>query len=167
MLTLENYTSWMNTITISIIFQYTGPKPSDDQAQLDPPEGKKVLIFTFNIPNAKAGAQNLEEAMESMKPLLLLVFYFIDKVKRFRLTREAKVKADKNRSKVKEAYWKSIHIAKAEKAQEERERKRREIKEKIREIEDPDKQKKLEERELRRDRKKAAPKMKQLKVKAM
>ena len=55
--------------------------------------------------------------MESMKPLLLLVFYFMDKVKRFRLTREAKVKADKNRSKVKEAFWKSMHAAKAEKAQ--------------------------------------------------
>jgi hypothetical protein len=55
--------------------------------------------------------------MESMKPLLLLVFYFMDKIKRFRLTREAKVKADKNRSKVKEAFWKSMHAAKAEKAQ--------------------------------------------------
>lgn len=148
------------------MFQYTGPKPSDDQAQLDLPEGKKVLIFTFNVPKVKSNS-NIDETMESLKPLMLLVFYFMDKVKRFRLTREAKVKADKNRSKVKEAFWKSIHAAKAEKAQEERERKRREIKEKIREIEDPDKQKKLEERELRRERKKAAPKMKQLKVKAM
>lgn len=147
--------------------QYTGPKPSDDQAQQDLPEGKKVLIFTFNMPTIKGGSQSCEEAMEAMKPLMLLVFYFMDKVKRFRLTREAKVKAEKNRSKVKEAFWKSIHAAKAEKAQEERERKRREIKEKIRDIEDPDKQRKLEERELRRERKKAAPKMKQLKVKAM
>ena len=88
-------------------------------------------------------------------------------VKRFRLSREAKNKAEKNRSKVAEAFWKSIHAAKAERAQEERERKRREIKERIKEIEDPDRQRKLEERELRRERKKAAPKMKQLKVKAM
>ena len=148
---------------------------------------------------------------------MLLVLYFIDKVKRFRLSREAKNKAEKNRSKVQDAFWKSIHAAKAEKAQEERERKRRELKERIREIEDPDRQRKyllsilydkssfgnhyflkelntvrscfnifyfpllfsiaiihflwtagkLEERELRRERKKAAPKMKQLKVKAM
>ena len=41
-----------------------------------------------------------EEVMESMKPLMMLVFYFMDKVKRFRLSREAKAKADKNRSKV-------------------------------------------------------------------
>ena len=77
-----------------------------------------------------------------MKPLMLLVLYFIDKVKRFRLSREAKNKAEKNRSKVQDAFWKSIHAAKAEKAQEERERKRRELKERIREIEDPDRQRK-------------------------
>ena len=38
-----------------------------------------------------------------MKPLMMLVFYFMDKVKRFRLSREAKAKADKNRSKVSSA----------------------------------------------------------------
>ena len=55
---------------------------------------------------------------------MLLVLYFIDKVKRFRLSREAKNKAEKNRSKVAELFWKSIHAARAERAQEERERKR-------------------------------------------
>merc|ERR1739842_203963 len=107
------------------------------------------------------------DSAEAMKPLMLLVLYFTDKIKRFRLSREAKNKAEKNRSKVSEAFWKSIHAAKAEKAQEERERKRRELKERIKEIDDPDKQRKMEAREDRRDRKKAAPKMKQLKVKAM
>ncbi len=146
--------------------QYTGPKATDDQAPAELPEGKKVLIFTFNIAGLKA-KRPVDESVESMKPLMLLVFYFMDKVKRFRLSREAKNKAEKNRSKVAEVFWKSIHAAKAEKAQEERERKRREIKERIKEIEDPDRQRKLEERELRRERKKNAPKMKQLKVKAM
>ena len=45
------------------------------------------------------------------------MFYFIEKIKRFHLTREAKNKADKNRSKVSEVFWKSIHAAKAERAQ--------------------------------------------------
>ena len=146
--------------------QYTGAKPTDDQTPAELPEGKKVLIFTFNISGLKE-KKSIDDSVEIMKPLMLLVLYFIDKVKRFRLSREAKNKAEKNRSKVAEAFWKSIHAPKAERAQEERERKRRELKERIREIEDPDKQRKLEERELRRERKKAAPKMKQLKVKAM
>ncbi len=102
-----------------------------------------------------------------MKPLMLLVFYFIDKVKRYRLTREAKNKADKNRTKVAEAFWKSMHSARAEKAQEERERKKREIKERILEIEDPELARKMEERELRKEKKRNMPKAKQLKVKSM
>jgi len=147
--------------------QYSGPKPMDDQQpQQDLPESRKALIFTFNITGMNA-KKSIEDSVEDLKPLMLLVLYFIDKIKRFRLSREAKNKADKNRTKVQEAFWKSIHAAKAERAAEERERKRRELKERIKEIEDPDKQRKMEEREIRRDRKKAAPKMKQMKVKAM
>ena len=44
------------------------------------------------------------------------------------MSREAKNKAEKNRAKVQEAFWKSIHAARAEKAAEEREKKRREMK---------------------------------------
>lgn len=150
--------------TIHFSDQYTGPKPTDDQQPLDLPVGKQVLIFVFNILNKD---KTMEEAIEDMKPLMLLVFYCLDKVKRYKLSREAKNKADKNRSKVAENHWRSIHAAKAEKAAEERERKRREVKEKIREIEDPEKQRKMEERENRREKKKMAPKMKQMKVKSM
>ena len=49
-------------------------------------------------------------------------------MRRYKLSREAKNKAEKNRAKVNEAFWKSIHAARAEKAAEEREKKRREMK---------------------------------------
>ncbi|TRY71047.1 hypothetical protein TCAL_09638 [Tigriopus californicus] len=159
---LNKYPESIDSIHISD--QFTGPKPQDDQVPEELPKGKKVLIFAFNIPLKKV---QVEEAVDNMKHLLLLVFYMVDKLRRYRLSREGKNKAEKNRAKVAEAHWKSIHVARAEKAQEERERKRRELKDKIREIEDPERQRKLEEREARRDKKKAAPKMKQLKVKAM
>jgi len=149
--------------TIHFSDQFTGPKPPEDQQPMELPKGKKVLIFVFNL---LLKDRNMEEAIEEAKPLMQLVFYCIDKVKRYKLSREAKAKADKNRSKVAENHWKSIHAAKAEKAAEEREKKRRELKERIREIEDPDKQRKMEERENRRDKKKQQPKTKQLKVKA-
>jgi len=102
--------------------QYTGVKPPEDQAPEEWPVPKKVLIFTFNLAERKD--MSTDEAMESMKPLMMLVFYFMDKVKRFRLSREAKNKADKNRAKVSERFWKSIHAFKAVKAQEEREKTR-------------------------------------------
>jgi len=161
---LNKYPNAIDSIHLSD--QYTGFKPPEDQALAELPEPRKVLIFTFNINGIKEKL-SVDESVEAMKPLMLLVLYFIDKIKRFRLSREAKNKADKNRSKVAEAFWKSIHAAKAERAQEERERKRRELKERIREIEDPDRQRKMEEQLLRRERKKGGPKMKQLKVKAM
>jgi len=147
--------------TIHFSDQYSGPKPTEEQQPMDLPQGKKVLIFVFNLTNIT------QAGLEETTPLLHLVFYCIDKVKKYKLSREAKVKADKNRSKVAENHWRSIHAAKAEKAAEKRERKRREDKERIKEIEDPEKQRKMEERENRKDKKKNAPKMKQLKVKAM
>jgi hypothetical protein len=147
--------------TIHFSDQYSGPKPTEDQAPMELPQGKKVLIFVFNLIDIT------QTGLEETGALLQLVFYCIDKVKKFKLSKEAKAKADKNRSKVAENHWRSIHAAKAEKAAEERERKRREMKDKIKEIEDPDKQRKMEEKENRREKKKQAPKMKQLKVKAM
>merc|ERR1719466_21369 len=147
--------------TIHFSDQYSGPKPTEDQQPMELPQGKKVLIFVFNLIDIT------QTAIEDTAPLLHLVFYCIDKIKKYKLSRDAKAKADKNRSKVAENHWRSIHAQKAEKAVEERERKRREMKEKIKEIEDPEKQRKMEERENRKEKKKNAPKMKQLKVKAM
>jgi len=146
--------------TIHFSDQYSGPKPTEDQQPLELPKGKKVLIFVFNLLDVT------QTGLEETEPLLSMVFYFINKIKKFKLSKEAKSKSDKNRSKVAENHWRSIHAAKAEKAAEERERKRRELKERIKEIEDPDKQRKMEERENKREKKKMAPKMKQLKVKA-
>ena len=51
--------------------------------------------------------------------LMLLVFYCLDKAKRFKLSREAKNKADKKRSKVAENHCRSIQPAKAEEREEE------------------------------------------------
>jgi len=147
--------------TIHFSDQYSGPKPTEDQQPMELPQGKKVLIFVFNLIDIT------QTAIEDTAPLLHLVFYCIDKIKKYKLSRDAKTKADKNRSKVAENHWRSIHAQKAEKAAEERERKRREMKERIKEIEDPEKQRKMEERENRKEKKKNAPKMKQLKVKAM
>ena len=97
--------------------QYTGLKPTDtEQAPTELPTGKKVLIFTFNLDTTTKGILP-EETAEAIKPMMMLVFYFIEKIKRFHLSREGKNKAEKNRSKVSEAFWKSIHAAKAEKAQ--------------------------------------------------
>ena len=48
------------------------------------PEGKKVLIFCFNVllKNSGGSARSIDDAVEDMRPLMLLVFYFVDKVRK-------------------------------------------------------------------------------------
>ena len=111
-------------------------------------------------------SRNYEE-IERMKPLLQLVFYSIDKVKRFRLSKEGKMKAERNRQKVEEEYLKMTHQQRQELAQLKKDEKRRLEKEKMLNESDPEKQRKWEEKEYKRELKRKTPKMKQLKVKAM
>lgn len=96
-----------------------------------------------------------------------MVFYLIEKVRRFRLSREGKNKANKNRQKLEELFLKATHSQRQEAAQAKREEKKRAEKEKILNEEDPERQRKWEEREHRREMKKKTSKMKQIKIKAM
>lgn len=102
-----------------------------------------------------------------MKPLLQMIFYLIDKLKRFRLSRESKVKSERNRQKVEKLFLQSTHLQRQEMAQIKREEKRRTEKERMLAESDPDKQRRWEEKEYKRELKRKVPKMKQLKVKAM
>ncbi|KAJ8935640.1 hypothetical protein NQ318_010548 [Aromia moschata] len=82
-------------------------------------------------------------------------------------TEKVKQKLKKNRQRVEEAFLKSTHQARAEAAAAKREERRRQEKEKIMAEEDPDRQRRWELKEEKRQAKKRAPKMKQLKVKAL
>jgi len=144
--------------------QFSGPKQTEETSLVKLPDVKKVLMFGLNVP---LKGKSAHEAMESMRPLMQLVFYCMEKVKRFRLSKEGKNKADKNRLRVEEMFLKTTHAARAEAAAARREEKRRQEKERILMEDDPEKQRKWEEREMKRQMKKKAPKMKQLKVKAL
>ncbi|CAH1376641.1 hypothetical protein MTP99_018039 [Tenebrio molitor] len=144
--------------------QYSGPKQQEDTGVLKLPDNQKVLMFGFNMP---LKGVSLEEAMNQLKPLLIMVFYCMEKVKKYRLSKEGKAKADKNRQRVEEAFLKSTHQARAEAAAARREERRRLEKEKVMADEDPERQRRWEEKEQKRQAKKRAPKMKQLKVKAL
>ncbi|XP_075213339.1 PAT complex subunit CCDC47 [Lycorma delicatula] len=144
--------------------QFSGPKQPEDTTLTKLPETKKVLLFGLNIVTK---GKSTTEAMEQMRPLMQLIFYCMEKMKRFRLSKEAKNKADKNRLRVEEAFLKTTHAARAEAAAARREEKKKQEKERILQEDDPEKQRKWEEREMKRQMKKKAPKMKQLKVKAL
>ena len=62
------------------------------------PEGKKVLIFCFNVllKNGGGSTRSIDDAVEDMRPLMLLVFYFVDKV-RLRLKQVVYIKGSEFR----------------------------------------------------------------------
>ncbi|KAI5753542.1 hypothetical protein M8J77_001152 [Diaphorina citri] len=149
---------------IHISDQFSGPKQTEETTLTKLPDVKKVILFNFNL---QMGQLSIQDTIDEMKPLMQFVFYTLDRVKRFRLSREAKSKADKNRHRVEEAFLKTTHVARAEAAALRKEEKRRLEKEKIMQEEDPEKQRRWEEKEAKRQMKKKTPKMKQLKVKAL
>ena len=105
--------------------------------------------------------------MEEQRPLLQLALHLIDRLRKLHLTKEGRGKSDKNRQKVQESFLKATHAQRQEAAQAKREERRRAEKERMLNEHDPEKQRKWEEREYRKEIKKKTPKMKQLKVKAM
>ncbi|XP_008557734.1 PAT complex subunit CCDC47 isoform X2 [Microplitis demolitor] len=159
----NKYSQFIDYIHVSD--QYSGTKQQEDSGALTMPEVKRVLLIGLNI-SIKGKISNAE-CVEKMRALLQLTFYLVDKLRRFKLSKEGKSKADKNRQKVEEAFLKTTHAARAEAAAAKREEKRRQEKERILQEEDPDKQRKWEEKEQKRLAKKRAPRMKQLKVKAL
>ena len=82
--------------------------------------------------------------MERMTDLMKLVFHCMEKVKRVRLTANARQKADMNRQRVSESFSKASHAQRAEAAQARKEERMRAEKDRIMKEDDPEKQRKLE-----------------------
>ncbi|KAM7068038.1 PAT complex subunit CCDC47 isoform 1-T1 [Molossus nigricans] len=126
--------------------QFSGPKIMQEEGQpLKLPETKRTLLFTFNVPGS---GNTYPKDMEALLPLMNMVIYSIDKAKKFRLNREGKQKADKNRARVEENFLKLTHVQRQEAAQSRREEKKRAEKERIMNEEDPEKQRRLEVRQI-------------------
>ncbi|CAD6200043.1 unnamed protein product [Caenorhabditis auriculariae] len=142
---------------IHISDQYSGQKPPEGETYSRLPETCDLLIFSFNM-------QYLKD-QETVEQLLTLVFYLVDKVRKLRLSKEAKLKADRKRKEFEENFVRTTHQFRQEAAQARREEKTRERKQRLLEEEDPEKQRRLEAKELKREAKSKQPKMKQLKMK--
>ena len=89
----------------------------------------------------------------------------LDKVRYYRLSKEGKIRADKKRQNVQENFLKLTHLQRQEAAQTRREEKTRERKQRVMEEENPERQKRLEKMEQKRDAKNKQPKIKQFKIK--
>ncbi|CAH2043340.1 unnamed protein product, partial [Iphiclides podalirius] len=144
---------------IHVSDRYCGPKQMEETATTKPPETERVMLVSLALGPNGGG--------EELRPLLQLVFYLLDKIKRLRLSKEALAKCEKRRQKVAEAWMRGAHAARQEQAAQRREEKRKQEKERILAEDDPEKQRRWELKEQKRQQKRKTPKMKQLKVKAL
>ncbi|XP_072179152.1 PAT complex subunit CCDC47-like [Diadema setosum] len=143
--------------------QFSGPKPSAEEEQpTKMPETQKVLICNFKVPgNGRCSKSDIED----MLPMMKMVIYLVDKIKRYRLSKEGKMKAERSRAKVAESFVKLAHAQRQELAQQRREDKRRAEKDRLLNEEDPDKARRLEDKQYKKEmRKRMNPNMKQIKV---
>lgn len=143
---------------IHISDQFTGPKPAEGETYTRLPEPQRYMFVALNL-------KKLGEDEDAINEIFNLVFYLIDKVKKMKLSRDAKVKAERRRKEFEDAFMKQTHQFRQEAAQARKEEKTRERKQKLMDENDPDRQKRLEAKELKREAKAKQPKMKQLKVK--
>ncbi|XP_067936612.1 PAT complex subunit CCDC47-like [Watersipora subatra] len=142
--------------------QYSGEKPSEDDAK-KVPETSKCLIFCFNV--GKKGhvtSKDFAPSEEWMK----LVLYCVEKARRFKLSREAKNKSDKNRQRILEGYNKLAHQQRTEQAQLRKEERLKAETEKYMNEEDPVKARKMEEKRQKKEQAKKLSKMKAVKIKS-
>jgi hypothetical protein len=135
--------------------QYSGAKPQEENfSRL--PDTSPTLIFSYNL---------FDDADEEVDHALMsFTFFMVERLRRYRLSKEGKNKSDKKRQSVEETFLKTTHQQRQEAAQARREEKTRERKQRLLEEEDPEKQKRLEKLEMKRE-KRNGPKMKQLKIK--
>ncbi|CAB3401898.1 unnamed protein product [Caenorhabditis bovis] len=142
---------------IHISDQYTGPKPPEGETYTRLPEGQRMMTVVINL--------DYFEDQDTIEEILNLVFYLVEKIRKLKLSKEAKFKAEKRRKDFEEEFMRNTHQFRQEAAQARREEKTRERKQRLMEETDPDRQKRLEAKELKREAKAKQPKMKQLKVK--
>lgn len=118
---------------------------------------KRMATFSFNFP------ENTTDRVE----YLLFSLSLLDRLRRFKLARDSKQKSEKNRQRITDILQKTAFSQRQEAAQTKKEELRRLEKERIYNEDDPEKQRRWEKKEAKRDLKKNKMRVKQLKVKSM
>ena len=78
---LSKYQQFIDYIHISD--QFCGPIQQDETTSLKQPETKPVLMAGFNLPK--------DGDMETVKPLLIIIFYLMERLKVLRISKEVNI----------------------------------------------------------------------------
>uniref|UniRef100_A0A0K0EFU2 PAT complex subunit CCDC47 n=1 Tax=Strongyloides stercoralis TaxID=6248 RepID=A0A0K0EFU2_STRER len=152
----KKYEKYIDYIHVSD--QYTGPALQEGEVYTRMPEPEVICTISLNI------IDQIDD-IELTNELMSFTFNLIEKIKKLKLSREGKLKVDKNRAAVEAKFLKMTHQQRQEAAQLKKDAKIKERKERIMNEEDPALQRKLQKAEEKREAKARAPKMKTIKMK--
>ena len=142
---------------IHITDHYSSDRSEDVSPMQKLAHPKRMATFSFSFPH------NPEESAE----FILFSLSLLDRLRRFKLARDSKQKSEKNRQKITDFIQKTAFTLRQEAAQAKKEELRRLEKERMYNEDDPEKQRRWEKKEAKREQKRNKMRVKQLKVKSM
>lgn len=152
---LKKYERTLNYIHITDHFSTDRSEEYSAMQKLAHP--KRIATFSFAFP------RNAEERTD----YILFSLGILDRLRRFKLARDSKQKSEKNRLKITDFLEKAAFNLRHEAAQAKKEELRRLEKERIYNEDDPEKQRRWEKKEAKREQKRSKTRVKQLRVKSM
>lgn len=152
---LKRYEKAINHIHITDHF--SNDRSDDISPMKKLAHSKRIASFSFNFPT------NDEERQD----FIMFSLSLIDRLRRFKLARDSKQKSEKNRQKITDYLQKAALAMRQEAAAAKKDELRRLEKERIYNEDDPEKQRRWEKKEAKRDLKKSKLRVKQLRVKSM
>lgn len=151
---LTKYSKSINYIHITDQYSTVREEVTTAQKLASP---KRLATFSFEVPTSVADRTEM----------LLFSLNLLDRLRKFKLARDSKQKSEKNRQRISEILQKTAFSQRQEAAQAKKEELRRLEKERIYNEDDPEKQRRWEKKEAKRELKKNKMRVKQLKVKSM
>lgn len=152
---LKKYEQTINYIHITD--QYSTIRSEDVPPAQRLASSKRMATFQFVLPTTDSERNDY----------ITFSLSLLDRLRRIRLARDSKQKSEKNRQKITDIIEKTKFSQRQEAAQAKKEELRRLEKERIYNEDDPEKQKRWEKKEAKRELKKNKMRVKQLKVKSM
>jgi len=142
---------------IHITDKYSTLNSDDLQPAQRLDKARRMARFSFAFP------KRTEDSFE----FIFFALSLLDRLRRFKLAKDSKLKSERNRNKVTDIIQKTQFTQRQEAAQAKKEEERRKEKERIYNEDDPEKQRRWEKKEAKRELKKNKMRVKQMKVKTM
>lgn len=142
---------------IHITDQYSTLRSEEMSAAQKLKNPKRMATFSFG----------LQPKLVNTSELINFSLSLLDRLRKFKLARDGKLKSEKNRQKINEILQKTALSQRQEAAQLKKDELRRLEKERMYNEDDPAKQRRWEKKEAKREQKKNKMRVKQLKVKSM